>query len=298
MANSLVFFTDIMTEIPHLLRIQTPLTFLYGPLLYFIILSYHQKNTFIKKDAIHLLPFLIIILSLIPIYLMSGNEKYGYLQTMINSGHIDSIIYGLLRRMHILFYLLMSLGVIKNIKTNRQTVIYIWISFLGIWLISMYRFIFDFDLSSVYLDMIYINCVVIYLAFVITADVKPKQSPKAEEKKELKIIMEKINSYLIENEGLKDNLLSISTLQKELKIADYKISRAINFNTGKHFFDYINQIRVNKAKEILKARPKMRIEDIAFEVGYNSISVFNTAFKKVVHMSPREFRKLSTSENR
>ncbi len=294
-SNSLSFFTDVIFEYPHLLRIQTPLTFLYGPALYFIISSYYTKNEFSQKDLLHLIPFALILLSLIPVYMLNGQEKILYLNALNEPGNQQSLIYGLLRRVHIFIYLMASLAVVHKLKINRRSAMRIWIAFFGIWLISMYRLIFDFELSSVYLDMIYINAVIIYFAFIFSNEIKIKQAMDGHEITELADIMKQVNEHLVENEGYKNNMISVSSLSKKLRLQKYKLSKAINLETGMHFFDYLNKLRVEKAMELLRSESGKKIDDISVEVGYNSISTFNTAFKKIVKMTPREFRKLSTS---
>ena len=50
--------------------------------------------------------------------------------------------------------------------------------------------------------------------------------------------------------------------------------------------------RVEEAKSILKTDlgKKLTIEEVAEQVGYNSKSAFNTAFKKITSQTPSEFR--------
>ncbi len=73
-----------------------------------------------------------------------------------------------------------------------------------------------------------------------------------------------------------------------------EISLIINRVIGQHFFDFVNSYRINLAGEILIANeqhPKTVLE-ILYEVGFNSKSSFNTAFKKHFLMTPSQYRKL------
>ena len=59
--------------------------------------------------------------------------------------------------------------------------------------------------------------------------------------------------------------------------------------TGINFVDYVARTRVEKARHLL-LDPNRRVSEVAFEVGFQSLSQFNRAFKKVAGQSPREYR--------
>lgn len=82
-------------------------------------------------------------------------------------------------------------------------------------------------------------------------------------------------------------------MSKEVQISVRDLSILINHHMNKHFFDFINEYRIEKAKEILKdaSKSKVTILEILYEVGFNSKSSFNTAFKKHTNQTPTEFRK-------
>ena len=59
--------------------------------------------------------------------------------------------------------------------------------------------------------------------------------------------------------------------------------------TGLNFTDYVSRLRTEKAKNLL-LNPNLRISEIAYEVGFQSLTHFNRVFKKVVGQSPTEYR--------
>lgn len=59
--------------------------------------------------------------------------------------------------------------------------------------------------------------------------------------------------------------------------------------TGLTFTDYLARTRVEKAKQLLQ-NPHLRVSEIAFETGFESISQFNRSFKRVMGKSPTQFR--------
>ena len=59
--------------------------------------------------------------------------------------------------------------------------------------------------------------------------------------------------------------------------------------TGLTFTEFVSRTRVEKAKNLL-LNPNLRISEIAYEVGFQSLTHFNRVFKNVVGESPTEFR--------
>ena len=98
---------------------------------------------------------------------------------------------------------------------------------------------------------------------------------------------------MIANEPFLNPTLSISNLAQQLHLPTRDLSVLINQDLNQHFFDFINAYRITKAKEILKdtSRSKLTILEILYEVGFNSKSSFNTAFKKHTGLTPTQFRK-------
>ena len=53
--------------------------------------------------------------------------------------------------------------------------------------------------------------------------------------------------------------------------------------------EFVARTRIEKARHLLQ-NPKLRVSEIAFEVGFQSLTHFNRVFKNVVGESPTEFR--------
>ena len=59
--------------------------------------------------------------------------------------------------------------------------------------------------------------------------------------------------------------------------------------TGLTFTDFVNRARVEKAKRMLM-KPAARITEVAYDVGFQSLSHFNRSFRRIADESPTEFR--------
>jgi len=85
---------------------------------------------------------------------------------------------------------------------------------------------------------------------------------------------------------------SLSGLAKSISESSHHVSQVINEKLNQSFFEMLASYRVEEAKAILKTElgKRLTIEEIAEQVGYNSKSAFNTAFKKITSQTPSEFR--------
>ena len=68
------------------------------------------------------------------------------------------------------------------------------------------------------------------------------------------------------------------------------LSRFVHENAGIPFRDYVQMVKMNHACWLLKATSES-VLDIALRCGYSSASSFNRIFKKLIGMSPQEYRK-------
>jgi AraC-like DNA-binding protein len=70
----------------------------------------------------------------------------------------------------------------------------------------------------------------------------------------------------------------------------------INDYYNRNFFTFINEYRIEEAKNKLSDRnfDQFSIEGIAKSVGFNSKSVFNPAFRNITGLTPAEYKKQNT----
>jgi len=98
---------------------------------------------------------------------------------------------------------------------------------------------------------------------------------------------------LIENEKIYlKNDLKLQDLAKLVDVTEYQLSQAINVGLKQNFYDLINRYRIQEAQRLLKdpAHSHETIIAVAMDSGFNSKSVFNTAFKRITGLTPSEFR--------
>ncbi|HXD11019.1 MAG TPA: AraC family transcriptional regulator, partial [Anaerolineales bacterium] len=86
-----------------------------------------------------------------------------------------------------------------------------------------------------------------------------------------------------------DAQLSLHVLATQANLSASHFSVVFSQETGKTFKEYLTQVRLQKAKELLRMTA-LRSADIAYQVGYNDPHYFSSVFKKHTGLSPIEFR--------
>jgi AraC-like DNA-binding protein len=109
--------------------------------------------------------------------------------------------------------------------------------------------------------------------------------------------LDEIRKKLQEKEKEKifvDADLTIDSLSERIGIPTRLLSQFLNDVLKKSFFDYVNGLRIEEAKRILSETddPKLTVQEVMYQVGFNSKSSFNTLFKQKTGMTPTLFRKL------
>lgn len=83
--------------------------------------------------------------------------------------------------------------------------------------------------------------------------------------------------------------LTINDISEMLHYSPKYFSRMWTKYIGTPFHKYLNEYRVNQAKQLLKHTP-LPVQEISFQVGFQSIKTFNRVFKSVTDMSPSQYR--------
>ncbi len=82
---------------------------------------------------------------------------------------------------------------------------------------------------------------------------------------------------------------SLTSMAEEYHMSASAFSRYFHRETGENFMEFVRNVRLDKAKDLLLATDKP-VTDIAFECGFASLSSFHRNFRACVHMSPGDYR--------
>jgi AraC-like DNA-binding protein/ligand-binding sensor protein len=83
--------------------------------------------------------------------------------------------------------------------------------------------------------------------------------------------------------------LRLGHVAKAVNTSTFYFCKMFKKATGLTFTEYLGRVRVEKAKSLL-LNPHTRVSEVAFEVGFQSLSQFNRVFKRITGLSPTEYR--------
>ena len=105
-------------------------------------------------------------------------------------------------------------------------------------------------------------------------------------------LVDALNKLMSEDLAYTNHNLRIADLAASLKVPEYQLRRTINRNLGhQNFNQFINRYRVEEAARRLVNEPRAPVLTIALDVGFRSISSFNTAFRTHYKKTPTDYRK-------
>ena len=86
--------------------------------------------------------------------------------------------------------------------------------------------------------------------------------------------------------------ITLGEVAREVHVSPFHLCKLFRRSTGMTFTEFVSRTRTEKAKNLL-LNPQLRISEIAFEVGFQSLTHFNRIFRKLVGESPTRFRERS-----
>lgn len=101
-----------------------------------------------------------------------------------------------------------------------------------------------------------------------------------------------LEKYMLEQKPYLNPELNLSTLAEILKLQPKTLSQTINQIIGSNFSEYINSYRIEEAKLLFQNNKdkNLTIMEVMYNVGFNSRSVFNTAFKNKTGVTPSQYK--------
>ena len=105
--------------------------------------------------------------------------------------------------------------------------------------------------------------------------------------------IQNIESYMDEEKPYLNPDITIEELARDLEMSVNDLSVTLNRHFQLNFFEFINQYRVREAKTLLLSKANTTITDLFYEAGFNTKSVFYSAFKKSEGVTPSQYRAMN-----
>jgi AraC-like DNA-binding protein/ligand-binding sensor protein len=99
-------------------------------------------------------------------------------------------------------------------------------------------------------------------------------------------IVERAKGYIASHQS---EPITLEQISRALNVSTFYFCRVFKQTTGLTFKDYLSRVRIEKAK-ILLQDSRLRVSEIAYDVGFQTITHFNRIFRKLVGYSPTEYR--------
>jgi len=322
-----LFNSGIMSsrDFPLILYLSKSLYFLFAPLLYLYTKSLCYKNfQFRKIHWLHVAPYWLAFLLDAVSYVLRRYESVDpstaslAVSTELNSAIIHSGLH-----VQIILY---SAAIIKTIYTYRSRLkeaysnieninlswwLLIFMTFILMWLMDFSNWIVyllhieapgvdnAFPLLSLTINFIFATTMVYkglkQPAIFSGIEDKPKYALSKLTKEACEQHLSALTQYMKNYRPYLDPELTLSELAERIAIHPRYLSQEINDSLQQNFYDFINSYRIEEAKSRLRnpANHNKTVLEILYEVGFNSKSVFNKAFKKHTGTTPSQFRNRS-----
>lgn len=261
-----------------------------GPLLCFygksLIVPEYKFN---KKELLHFTPFLVLF----------GLSFFLTEQWFLSHGIFWSFLLLGFTYSHLAFYIFKFWYLIpkmNDLTTKPQKLIIQWLKhlFLGISIIwfSYMLNIFEDQIPYILGPIIYSISIYFLTYKAFHLGVLSLNGSVFKIEKEKIMLFGKIDDYITVEKLFLNSNITLDRVSELTSVTPHQISSIINEQTGYNFNNYINQYRIAEAKRLLEADTDRRytISSIAYDVGFNSLSSFNSAFKKFENLTPSKYR--------
>ena len=295
--------------------------FLFGPLLYLYTKAVTDGEFRLTKNHfLHFAPFIIAFgLTIFRYQLQPDETKLELFRTGLY-GRTGGVIYFSLMQLVTLIYLAMALVSVrgknqslKSYYSSLKKINYDWLklvvsAFLFMWIVDLagwiaYRLNVSTNESRYLLAFISLFINFAFANLLILKSLRlPEPANSIEkhkyEKSPLTIqtkneILAGLEKLMSEEKLYLNSSLNLGDVAQRLSVVPRYLSQVINELKGQNFYDFVNSYRIEEAKKILgdPAYNEEKILSVLYECGFNSKSVFNTAFKKYTGLTPSGYRR-------
>ncbi len=320
--NIYLSFTNYSFLYPHSLLMSTGFSFLYGPLLYFYFKRVTKGYEFRPRDVIHLVPTLLIILYLIPIYAMPAASKLELMLAELQPSadgimEWEYIIIVALKLSSLIFYGWLIRREFMSSDTRAyhtapspnwmRNVYLIHVAYIVCYSIYGGLIIYQTNPGGglYHAQVVSMSLMVLYVGYF--ASLQPqvfgssfpferqlftkyrKSGLTTSLSRELR---DRLVQLFDQDKIFRENDLNLEGLATRMDTTRHNASQVINEHFRLSFHELVNKYRIEEAKAMLErdAKRNLNIIDIAYEVGYNNKVTFNKAFKKDTQLTPSQYQ--------
>jgi len=291
---------------------------LMGPCLYFYILSVLQQPFRILswRSLLHLAPLLPCAIFNIQFSSYPYSRRIAWLMSDFRTGTKEMNLLNIVLYFQMLCYLLVcyllverQLMISSKVITGNSQVDVSWLKTfviinLGCMLLSApLCFYFANEQANIIIGQLGMDILFLYLFFksILKQDTSPYIAEPSKKDSAFKIhdtitdeYLIKLLTYMEEHKPYRQADCTIQTIAEQMDIPVHHLSITLNNRLKKTAPDFLNEYRVEEAKQLLRSPQSERrtIESIGVDCGFGSKTTFNRVFLKYTgNMTPTEYRK-------
>jgi len=106
-------------------------------------------------------------------------------------------------------------------------------------------------------------------------------------------LVRRARAYILANQT---DPIDLAKVAQAMHVSTFYFCKMFKRATGLTFTEYLSRVRVEKAKKLL-LNPHLRISEIAYDVGFQSLTHFNRVFRQVVGRSPTSYRESKSARH-
>jgi AraC-like DNA-binding protein/ligand-binding sensor protein len=106
-------------------------------------------------------------------------------------------------------------------------------------------------------------------------------------------LVRRARAYILANQA---DPIDLAKVAQAMHVSTFYFCKMFKRATGLTFTEYLSRVRVEKTKKLL-LNPHLQISEIAYNVGFQSLTHFNRVFRQVVGQSPTEYRKSKSARH-
>lgn len=303
----------------HLFRLDSPFHYLLGPAIYFYTYTIlHPNFKYRTIHLLHLLPFLLNFIELLPFYLSSPENKVANYLVFLNKGSVIMPFHYLMKTFLFSFYFIAQFFLLKKyrlvelIENKTNSYLFYWfiiymssqfILIAGVFLdliTGLKLFEDPYRFSMLMIAFFHFSVIIglllfpelLYGTFAVDTKVAEKYSRSKLTDTEKNQILNLLYDFIKrEDKPFLNEKITLVEVSKLLNVGPHQISQVINEKTNNNFNDFINSYRIEESKKLLisASHSNLTIDAIAQKAGFNSKSAFYRAFKKNAGITPKEF---------
>lgn len=285
------------------------------PTLYAIIKSSYVKITMVKIEKYAFLPLILLGINMFSLgYLFFSGDKKSFTGELIENviTYVNYIALLFLFPLSSFFYIYNSIKIIREFsgkkflsiyKSTQFQIVVLFVFFLLFLFLDQIKILPKFfHISfSIYGSLYLVGTALLFYQMILKANQdEANDNPQLDLLTEDQLLpaetVEIINTNLIrflkDDQGYLDPNIKINNIAKEIGTNTKYLSYIINSRYQKSFSAFMNDFRIEHAKELLSKKEynQYTIESIARMSGFNSKSLFNSVFKKATGKTPSEFK--------